>query len=157
MSTPGDPPPFGDLGICGAQWAGSTAGISVLILESGWAPAAEDRLVFCEGFAEGPDGTKWAWELWTRNEFGRCRTPEDTEPEPVKIVAELDLVSGKPPAEVIERDGGAGWHFTQVVVPVPWFGLALLERLRTAPASERSLIFTPVPTDDDAGDLQEAD
>ena len=75
----------------------------------------------------------------------------------MKIVAELDLVSGIPAADVIERDGGAGWHFTQVVVPVPWFGLALLERLRTAPAGERSLIFTQVPTDDDADDLREAD
>jgi hypothetical protein len=154
-------PPFEHLGIVSVQGVGGPPGISeVVMTDRPWWPSATDRFVFCEGYASGSDGFRYAWEVWTREELDRvgARESEGGLPSsPERVIARVDLLGDEEHlAEVREKGEQSGWRWTQIVVPAPWFGSELLERIRTAPASERHLFFSRCRTeyepDDDPDD-----
>jgi len=149
-------PRFDDLGIVGVSLPGDPPLVAGLV--SGVTAAdLEDELTFCEGFAAGPDGTSYAWEIWTRPEWEVATDGRAPAPVPV---AQLPLLgAGEPPVDVFERPENPDFVWTQLVVPGPTFTPALLERIRTGSDAERALCFTAVPPDDledDDGD-QDAD
>lgn len=133
-------PEFNDLGIVGLQGPGDRIGMVAFAPEL----ADEDQLGMVEGFAEGADGIRYRWEVWTRETYEVCADGEVTdEPE---LIGRLDLLgTGETQSDVLEWISHDGRRWTQVVIDAPWFGVEVLERVRSAPAEERGLIFSPMP------------
>ena len=120
----------------------------------------EMRLIFCEGFATGVDGSLYKWEVLTRDEFTPTKEGQEDlrlmdeelfqhtgyqRPAP-RTIARLPWVGGRStePLEVVELFSDLGEAHTQVVVPDPWFATDLLDRLQTASTDERGIIFSRV-------------
>lgn len=153
-------PPFANLIILGVLEVGETTSEVGATAEQ--APTLDERFAFCEGIARDGRGNAYEWTVYSREQWERKSSELQDLPgaHPITDRCYVDLLDdAERLAEVVVRiEPSSGLRWTQTIVPGSDFGHDVLERMRTAPAAVRSLLFSRTPPwDRDASEVSGGD